>query len=103
MAAGALFLYMRERNRRGIRRERVFRDRTHPLEIYDDEELLKRFRFPRHAILELTDLVREDIEGVQRRTTLPAISQVCFDFGHALFPPNLSMTVCVVVLCHSPQ
>jgi hypothetical protein len=30
--------------RRAMRRERIFRDRTNPLEIYDDLELFERFR-----------------------------------------------------------
>ena len=30
--------------RRAMRRERIFRDRTNPLEIYDDLELFGRFR-----------------------------------------------------------
>ena len=29
---------------RAMRRERIFRDRTNPLEIYDDLELFERFR-----------------------------------------------------------
>jgi hypothetical protein len=29
--------------RRVMRRERIFRDRTNPLEIYDDLELIERF------------------------------------------------------------
>jgi hypothetical protein len=33
--------------RRTMRRERIFRDRTNPLEIYDDLELIERFRFER--------------------------------------------------------
>jgi hypothetical protein len=32
-------------------RERIFRDRTNPLEIYDDLELIERFRFDRRTIL----------------------------------------------------
>jgi hypothetical protein len=30
--------------RRAMRRERIFRDRTNPLEIYNDLELFERFR-----------------------------------------------------------
>jgi hypothetical protein len=30
--------------RRAMRRERIFRDRTNPLEIYDVLELIERFR-----------------------------------------------------------
>ena len=31
--------------RRAMRRKRIFRDRTNPLEIYDDLELIERFRY----------------------------------------------------------
>jgi hypothetical protein len=37
---------------RAMRRERIFRDRTNPLEIYDDLELIERFRFDRRTILQ---------------------------------------------------
>ena len=37
-----------------MRRERIFRDRTNPLEIYDDLELLEGFRFDRRTILQIT-------------------------------------------------
>ena len=57
-------------------------------------EIIKTFTFPRHGILELTDIVSQRLD---RRATLPAVSKHCFDVGHALFPPNLSMTVCVCV------
>jgi hypothetical protein len=40
--------------RRAMRRERIFRDRTNPLEIYDDLELLEGFRFDRRTILQIT-------------------------------------------------
>ena len=30
--------------RRAMRRERIIRDRTNPLEIYDDLKLIERFR-----------------------------------------------------------
>ena len=37
--------------RRAMRRERICRDGTNPLEIYDDLELIERFRFDRRTIL----------------------------------------------------
>ena len=45
-----------EMQRRVIRRERIFRDRTHPLEVYDDVELVQRYRFRRADILWLVDM-----------------------------------------------
>ena len=63
----AAVIYLRYRNRRAIRRNRIFRDRTHPLEIYNDEQIYTKFRFYRHLILQLTDEVRNDIEVVLSR------------------------------------
>ena len=40
-------------NERAFRRERVIRDRSNPLDIYNDEELIERFRFCRRDPFEL--------------------------------------------------
>ena len=48
---------------RAMRRERIFRDRTNPLEIYDDLELIERFRFDRHTILQIIQLLQDDLES----------------------------------------
>uniref|UniRef100_A0A671N003 DDE Tnp4 domain-containing protein n=1 Tax=Sinocyclocheilus anshuiensis TaxID=1608454 RepID=A0A671N003_9TELE len=40
-------LIYRLHDRRAFRRERVMRDRTNPLDIYGDRELIERFRFSR--------------------------------------------------------
>jgi hypothetical protein len=37
--------------RRALRRERVFRDRTKPLDIYHDFELIDKYRFYRQSII----------------------------------------------------
>lgn len=42
-------------NEQAFRRERVIRDRSNPLEIYSDEELIERFRFCRRDLLELIE------------------------------------------------
>ena len=42
--------------RRALRRERVFRDRTKPLDIYDDFELIDKYRFDRQSIMLQDDL-----------------------------------------------
>lgn len=47
---------------RGLRRERVIRDRRNPLDMYDDVELHERFRFRRHSLLELIDELRNDLQ-----------------------------------------
>ena len=45
-----LFLAEDEANTSSMARERVFRDRTNPLDCYDDLELVQRFRFSRSSI-----------------------------------------------------
>ena len=49
--------------RRAMRRERICRDRTNPLEIYDDLELIEGFRFNRRTILQITQLLQDDLES----------------------------------------
>ena len=49
--------------RRVMRRERIFRDKTNPLEIYDDLELIERFRFDRGTILQIIQLLQDDLES----------------------------------------
>ena len=44
-----------------IRRDRVFPDRTNPLDIHDDIELFQRFRFPCRELLEVLDNFTDDV------------------------------------------
>jgi hypothetical protein len=46
-----LLLIADEQNQHALRRERIFRDRVNPLDIYDDVDLIKRYRMPRHVLL----------------------------------------------------
>lgn len=63
--------------RRALRRERVFRDRTNPLDIYDDRELHKRYRFTRDGCTRIIDLLTEDLETPTRRNhSVPGSLQV---------------------------
>ncbi|CAC5423000.1 unnamed protein product [Mytilus coruscus] len=64
MAAALQILFMR----RHFRRERVFRDRTNPLDLYNDEDMIKRYRFPRATVLELIGRVSPMIETPTRRS-----------------------------------
>ena len=43
--------------RRALRRERIFRDRTNPLEIYDDLELIERFRYNETSVFALAHIL----------------------------------------------
>ncbi|XP_025099687.1 putative nuclease HARBI1 [Pomacea canaliculata] len=74
MAAIILF---RARQRRILRRERVFRDRINPIDKYDDAELLCKFRFSRQHILDLTDVVEKQLVHANRVGALPPVLQVC--------------------------
>ncbi len=56
----AWHLVHEEMQRRVVRRERLFRDRTHPLEVYDDVELVHRFR--RADIFWLVDEFEGELE-----------------------------------------
>ncbi|CAC5369692.1 HARBI1 [Mytilus coruscus] len=70
MAAALQIIFMR----RHFRRERVFRDRTNPLELYNDEDMIKRYRFPRATVLELIDRVSPMKETPTRRSMLISTS-----------------------------
>ena len=62
--------------RRGLRRERVFRDADHPFDVYDDVDLFDRYRFRRHDIMDLVDLVDDNIEISNRKGSLTTTLQV---------------------------
>ncbi len=61
-----------------LRRERVFRDRTNPLEYLDEDEFRHTYRLKRDSVLFLTDLLINDLERVTARSQplAPAL-QVC--------------------------
>nr|XP_034339477.1 putative nuclease HARBI1 [Crassostrea gigas] len=59
--AAILFTLARERS---LRRQRVFRDRTNPLDVFSDRELICRYRFPRRTIVDF-------IQQVDRRLSRP--------------------------------
>ncbi|XP_064650925.1 putative nuclease HARBI1 [Lineus longissimus] len=71
------FLLADQENRRARRRERIFRDRMQPLDYYDDVDLMKRYRMPRHVLTEVIDLIRADVEHpTQRSHAIPATLQI---------------------------
>ena len=45
-----------------LRRPRVFRDRTYPLDAYDDLEIIKRYRLSRECIVELHNILQDELE-----------------------------------------
>ena len=46
-----------------LRRDRVFRDRTKPLDIYDDFELIDKYRSDRQSIMMICDMLQDDLES----------------------------------------
>ncbi len=62
--------------RRGLHRERWFRDRSHPFEIYDDAELFTRYRFRRADIMNLVDMVDDNVSVAERKGSLTPTLQV---------------------------
>jgi hypothetical protein len=72
-----MLIIAQQRGRRLIRRERIFRDRTNPLDAYDDDEIRKKYRLTRQMILALHDEISVDIEPqTQRNHAVPAILQL---------------------------
>ena len=52
-----LFLAKDEENTSSMACQREFRDLNDPLECYDDLELIRRFRFSRASISQITELI----------------------------------------------
>ena len=66
-----------KQHRRNLRRNRLFQDRKHPLDIYDDVDLYDKFRFRRHDNLTIVDKLRDDLEYPDmRQSSMPATLQV---------------------------
>jgi hypothetical protein len=69
---------LRNRQRNRQRKQRVFRNRTNPLDEYDDDEIRKRFRLSRELILELYEQIGAELEPqTQRNHAIPAIIKIC--------------------------
>ncbi|XP_064648763.1 putative nuclease HARBI1 [Lineus longissimus] len=67
MAALMLAVQEEVARRRAFRRERVFRDRLHPLDAYNDLELYRRYRLDRETLLELIDAVGDELDPITLR------------------------------------
>lgn len=73
----AVFLHIQDYNRRQLRKQRVFRDRVHPLDAYDDTELKARYRLSRPMIMEIYDHIGIDIEPqTNRNHAIPGMLQI---------------------------
>ena len=72
----ALIQFIQNEDQNQRRRPRIFRDRTNPLDVYDDVDILLRFRMTRETIFEVIDLVRADLEHpTERNHAIPATLQ----------------------------
>ena len=72
----AVVVVWRRQHRRNVRRNRVFRDRKNPLDMYDDVELYEKFTFRRHDIVTIVDELLDDLEYPDKRQgSLPATLQ----------------------------
>ena len=69
----AALILQRYRQRRLLRRNRIFRDRTNPLHKFNDLELFWQFRFRRADILQITNEVKEELEHLNQKGALPPV------------------------------
>ena len=69
----ASLILLRYRQRRLLRRNRIFRDRTNPLHKCNDLELFWQFRFRRAGILQMTNELKEELEHLNRKGALPPV------------------------------
>ena len=60
--ARMVFLFQMLDAQRAVRKARVFRDRTNPLDFLDDHELYTRYRFRRNELLEMVNEIKPQIE-----------------------------------------
>ena len=67
----AVLILLCYRQRRLLRRNRIFRDRTNPLDKFIDLELFWKFRFRRADILQMIDKLKE--EHLNRKGALPSV------------------------------
>lgn len=67
---------LRQRNGQNVDK-RVFRDRLNPLELFNDDELYRRFRFRRPTIIYIVELVAAELQHPTNRSfSLPLLLQV---------------------------
>lgn len=75
--AGRLFLLFADaENRNILARNRIFRDRRNPIDIYNDKELYERYRFDRPSILHITDLLSNVLNTTRRSKGLLPVQQI---------------------------
>ena len=63
----AVLLALDEEYENAFRKERVFRDRTNPLDSMDDEEIIAKYKLSRELIFHLIDDLQDDLQWGTRR------------------------------------
>lgn len=73
----AILLHIQDQERNHLRRNRVFRDRTNPLDAFDDVEIKSRYRLTRQLIMDLYDLIGAELEpATMRNHAIPGMIQI---------------------------
>ena len=90
-----------------INRDRILQDRSNPFEKYDDAGFIFRFRFPKHMVLDILELVKERLQPIQVKvSTIQPVIQVLlslqfYGIGTLLtcleFTPVQSVEYCHIV------
>lgn len=62
--------------RRGMNKQRIFRDRPNPYDTYSPVEFRQRYRFSKQSMKYITDIVRDKIKGAERSNGVSAEFQV---------------------------
>ena len=66
----AAIVLRRYHHRRMLRRNHIFLDRTNPFDVFDDQEILKKFRYHLQEFLVVTESIDGDIELLNRSAEL---------------------------------
>jgi len=62
-------------------RIRRIRDLTNPFDGFSEQQIYNRYRFTSEAIIELTELMKNDLERPTKRSRpIPPLHQVCIMF-----------------------
>ena len=81
-----------QQQQESLARERVFRDRSDPLDLYDDLELVQHFHFSRSAILKITELIQDYLNCTKRSHAAHPHVQVCVALQ--FFAPGTFQIIC---------
>jgi formylmethanofuran dehydrogenase subunit E-like metal-binding protein len=66
-------------------------DRTQPLDIYDDFELIDKYRFDRQSIMMICDMLQDDLESSTFRNHVCIGNNailVSFNYTYCIYPQS---------------